>query len=283
MLNVTIGIPAYNEEKNIGKLLKKLSKEKFEFKLDTIIVVASGCTDKTEIIVEKFAKKNKKIKLLSEKIRRGKTTAINLILKNTNSKIIVFVDGDNLHKFGSINRLVGKFSDKEIGAASCRQVSLESEKTLFGYISHLIWNLHHSYCLIEPKISGELCAIRKGIVPNIPNNIINDDGYFTAIMRRNGWKIIYVPQALVYLTKKNNLFTHIKKRRRIARGYQQLRELKLDVCIPLKAMFKLTAKEICREPQNIFKILIAVGLEVIINILAYYDSARGHIPYCWEK
>lgn len=280
---VSIGIPVYNEEKNIGKLLERLLKEKFKFNLNKIIVVASGCTDRTENIVRSFKQKNRRIRIISEKIRKGKSSAINLILKNASGKIIVFIDADNLLKSRSINKVVEKFSDKEVGATSGRQIPLESKKKLFGYISHFVWKLHHRYCSTRPKISGELCAIRNGIIKNIPNNIINDDGYLTAIMRKGGWKILYVPEALVYLKEKNSFLKHIKRRRRIARGYQQLKELKLDVSIPYKTMFKLTAKEICREPQNILKIFFAVGLEVIIIILAYYDTFRGYTPYCWKK
>ena len=47
-LTVTIGIPAYNEEANVRNLLVSLLAQKeTNFKLQEIIVVSDGSTDKT--------------------------------------------------------------------------------------------------------------------------------------------------------------------------------------------------------------------------------------------
>lgn len=280
---LTIGIPANNEEKNIGKLLDILCKEKFRFDLDKIIVVASGCEDDTENIVKKFMKKNNKIRLISEAKRKGKTSAMNIILKEARGDIIVFVCADNLPNIGSIDKLVEKFSNGEVWAASGRPIPLEDKESLFGYYSHLIWRMHHYHCQATPKISGELCAIRSGIISKIPDEIINDDGYFTAIMRKMQKKIVYVPGAITYMTGRNSFLAHIKRRRRIARGFMQLTERNLNVSIPVGNTFRLVMKEIHKEPQNFLKIFFVMCLEVMIDMLAYYDSFRGYTPYCWER
>jgi len=69
---VSIGICAYNEEKNIGRLLDRLLKEKKLYTLKEIIVVASGCTDGTEGIVKQYTSKCEKINLIVERGRKGK-------------------------------------------------------------------------------------------------------------------------------------------------------------------------------------------------------------------
>ena len=57
MLNLSIGIMAYNEEANIGRLLRSVLGERFTHSyLKEIFVVASGCTDRTEEIVRDFLK-----------------------------------------------------------------------------------------------------------------------------------------------------------------------------------------------------------------------------------
>jgi len=282
-INVTIGIPVYNEEKNIGNLLKHILEEKFIFRLDKVIVIASGCKDKSVNIINDFTKKNKKIHLVLEKKREGKSSAVNLILEKSKSDIILFIDATNIPKIGSINHIIKVFGDKEVGAASGKPIPIRNKNKTFDYVSKLIWKMHHNYCLIEPKISGELFAIRKNIVSEIPKKIINDDVYFNAILKRKRWKIVYVPDAIVFMDYKNDLITHIKRRRRIARGYIQLIEYNLNMSIPLKTKFKLTIKEMFNDPKNILKIMFAVILEVIINMLAYYDTLRGCNPYCWEK
>jgi glycosyltransferase involved in cell wall biosynthesis len=280
-MEITIGITAYNEEKNIGKLLNFLLEEKFNFNLKEIIVVASGCTDRTVDIIKEFVKK--KIKLIAERKRRGKSSAINMILKKAKGDIIVFICADNLPKKDSINKLVKNFYKKDIGSVSGRPIPIEDKNTLFGYVSNLIWKLHHEACLKNPKISGELFAIKNGIIKKIPYDIINDDGYITALVKKLSYKLIYEPAAITYMIGKNNLQTHIRRRRRIARGYIQLKELGLDINTPPKLIYKNIIKIIKEEQYNIIKIIFAVFLELIANLLAFYDTLIGNTPYCWKR
>ena len=57
MFNLSIGIMAYNEEANIGRLLQSLLNQILTHGyLSEIIVVASGCTDRTEDIVRHYMK-----------------------------------------------------------------------------------------------------------------------------------------------------------------------------------------------------------------------------------
>jgi len=67
-ITIGIGIAAHNEEANIGKLLQNLLTQPLEDSvlLEEIIVVASGCTDRTEEIVEEFAMKDKRVMLITE-------------------------------------------------------------------------------------------------------------------------------------------------------------------------------------------------------------------------
>jgi cellulose synthase/poly-beta-1,6-N-acetylglucosamine synthase-like glycosyltransferase len=282
-MKVSIGITAHNEEKNMGKLLERLSKEKFSFNLKEIIVVASGCTDKTEEIVREHIKKSEGIKLIPEIRRMGKSSAVNIILKKAKGDVIVFICADNIPKKSSINELVRELLNERTMASTGRPIPLENKNTLFGYISHFIWILHHEICLESPKISGELFAIRRGIVDELPYNIINDDGYFTSILRKKDYKISYVKRAVTYMIGKNSLLYHIRRRRRIARGYMQLKEIGLEVSIPYNIIISSIYKKIKKNPKNSIKILFIIILEIIINIFAYYDTLVGKTPYCWDR
>ena len=72
---------AYNEEANIGRLLRSLLRQRFTHcYLREILVVASGCTDRTEEIVRNIMEKDNRIKLLIQPHREGKASAINLFL-----------------------------------------------------------------------------------------------------------------------------------------------------------------------------------------------------------
>ena len=88
MLTLSIGIMAYNEEANIGRLLSSLLGQSLAHaKLTEIFVVASGCTDRTEEIVNFYVQKDDRIKLVTQPRREGKASAINLFLSRASGDI----------------------------------------------------------------------------------------------------------------------------------------------------------------------------------------------------
>jgi len=88
-MDITVGVCAYNEEANIGKLLAQiLTQRTKEFRIKEVIVVSSGSTDKTDEIVERFAQRYGKVVLMRQRKRAGKYSAINLILKHSQTPII---------------------------------------------------------------------------------------------------------------------------------------------------------------------------------------------------
>jgi biofilm PGA synthesis N-glycosyltransferase PgaC len=69
---LTVGICAYNEEKNLGKLLAQTLAQKLGHAyIKEIFVVSSASTDKTDEIVGRFMKADPRVKLLIEPERRG--------------------------------------------------------------------------------------------------------------------------------------------------------------------------------------------------------------------
>jgi len=275
--NFTIGICAYNEEKNIGKLLKKLPKNK------EIIVVASGCTDKTEEIIMSFSKKNKKIKLISEKERRGKSYAISQILKKARNNLILFIDADNIITKKSIKKLFESFFSKENVGAVTGRIIPRGKRTLSFKLMRIFWFLHHKTSILYPKISGQFYIVNKKLVKSIPTKIVVDDGYINFIIIRRGYKVLYAPSATSYTSVPKTVFSIIKWRRRIIRGYMQLNFSNMRAGFPLKASFFIFLKECIKNIKNLNLFLLLLIIEIISILLATIDSIRNYVPYCWEK
>ncbi len=83
---ITAIVPAFNEEKNIGKVLKVLLTSK---KLDEVIVVDDGSEDKTANVAEHFG-----ANVISLKKNVGKAKAMRKGVENTDAEIIAFFDAD---------------------------------------------------------------------------------------------------------------------------------------------------------------------------------------------
>lgn len=92
---LTIVIPAYNEESNIGLLLRDLTKQKVKSAVvEQIIVLSDQSTDDTDSIVLDLAKKYPYIRLHKQLNRVGKGLLLNQALDKIDSDILVVFDAD---------------------------------------------------------------------------------------------------------------------------------------------------------------------------------------------
>ncbi len=92
-ISITIGIPAYNEEANIGLVLGDVLNQKLnDGYIDQIIVVSDGSRDRTVEEVKKI--KNKKLVVIVNKKRQGLANVQNIIIENTDSDILVILNAD---------------------------------------------------------------------------------------------------------------------------------------------------------------------------------------------
>ena len=94
-IGCSIGIMAYNEEANIARTLQSLLEQTGPIvRIQEVIVVASGCTDRTVPIVSEMAQKESRIRLCMQEKREGKASAINLFLKKATSPVVVLIGAD---------------------------------------------------------------------------------------------------------------------------------------------------------------------------------------------
>ena len=89
---VSIIIPIYNMEKNIIECLESILNQKL--KEIEIICVIDGSTDNSLFLVEKYANKDNRIKIISQ-INRGLSEARNTGVKFSKGEYIYFIDADD--------------------------------------------------------------------------------------------------------------------------------------------------------------------------------------------
>jgi glycosyltransferase involved in cell wall biosynthesis len=96
MKRVTIGIPSYNEERNIINLLRSLKVQYSNDYFISEIIISDDSTDSTPELVEMFAKKNShlNINLIHHCERRGAAAGWNEIFSRSTGDVIVLYDAD---------------------------------------------------------------------------------------------------------------------------------------------------------------------------------------------
>jgi len=217
-IRFTVGICAYNEEKTTGKLLNFLLKERFKnTQLDKIIVVASGCTDKTEDVVLEFGQKDNRVKLIKERKRRGKASAVNKIIQNSKSKIIVLISADIVPAKGAIDKLILTLQEPEVGMVGGRPIPRNKPDNLVGFAVNLQWKLHHLISLERPKV-GEMVAFKKIFKRIHPRSAV-DEAIVECLIATQGYEIRYEPKAIVYNKGPETIRDFLRQRRRIYAGH----------------------------------------------------------------
>ena len=125
-MNITVGIPAYNEEKNIASIIVKLKKI-----VDTIIVCNDGSNDSTSEIA-----KNLGVIVIDHSKNLGYGAGIHSIFrkaKEINSDVLVTIDADGQHRIEDIKKVVEPIEKGEADLIIGSRFLDTTQKQIPGY------------------------------------------------------------------------------------------------------------------------------------------------------
>ncbi len=112
---LTIGIPAHNEEKNLSRLLRSLSKQQGNFVLEQVIVACDGCTDATASIARGFSDRLP-VLVVDDGRRVGQSARMREMMESSRSDVYVSLDADTwLDAPGTLEALVAPFAEAGMG------------------------------------------------------------------------------------------------------------------------------------------------------------------------
>jgi len=206
-LKIVAGIPAFNEEKTIGKVIKETKKY-----VDKVIVVNDGSTDKTAIISEKEG-----ASVINHIINKGKGVALNKIFnraKKLNADILILLDADGQHQPKEIPSLikpiVNNKADIVIGSRFMKNKNFIPFYRKIGlYILTVVTNF-----LSKIKLTDSQSGFRAFSKKAIDNLYFKERGLAVEsemqfLAKRNKLKIIEVPIITLYEDKaKRNPLSH---------------------------------------------------------------------------
>ncbi len=279
--SVTVGIVAYNEEKNIKNVIASILNQKQEgWQLHEILIYCDGCIDSTAKIAKSI--KHTKIKVVESQERKGKAFRIEEIFKQYEGEVLVIFDADIKMKNNLvITELVKGFdSDKSIMLVGGNSQPINPQ----SFIERSIYTTTRVFELTKDKInkgnnvfncSGRCFAVKKKLSDSLTlKHVINEDEfiYFSCIYK--GYKFNYAKDAVVYNKLPKNLRDYLK---------QLLRCDPQVVSINNKKIFgKLVDQELKRPFSlyilSVLKVFLEYPLEVIFISLVII-AAQPFIPY----
>jgi poly-beta-1,6-N-acetyl-D-glucosamine synthase len=280
----SVGIMAYNEEANIAHAIATVFEDApVVGEIAEVIVVASGCTDRTAEIVEALARHEPRLRLIVEEHRAGKASAINRFIAATTSPVLMLVNADNVVRRGTIDALLRHFRDPTVGMVGGHPIPVNDDDHFLGFAVHLLWRLHDEVARQCPKL-GEIVAFRN-VLTSIPTDTAVDELSLQAMLTARGYQLVYEPHAVVYNRGPTTVSDFLRQRRRISAGHLRLAKdegYSASTMSTRRIGRAVLASDCLKAPNR--QPLWTVGtvsLEATARALGYYDYLRHRSHHVW--
>jgi cellulose synthase/poly-beta-1,6-N-acetylglucosamine synthase-like glycosyltransferase len=220
---VTIVIPTFNEEVVIKDTLESMLRLDYPRDRIQILVCDDVSEDRTVEVVRMFMAKG--IGLSQGAIRSGKVGGLNRALELAVGEIFVIADADLLPDQNVLRELVANFADESVGCVLAKTQMSRSEAGT-SESSGLYWRYEARIRQSESDIHSTVAAtgfmaLRRKLMQPIPSDIILDDFYLAMMTIRQGYRVIWEPNAVVGI-RPNTMSDEVKRRSRMTAGRYQV-------------------------------------------------------------
>ena len=194
---VSVIIPVHNGCRFVEKKLESVLALDYPRELLEVIVVADGCTDETEALVQRFH--HGPLRLISIP-RSGKPAALNAGVSRASGEVLLMTDvRQQLHP-ESLRKMAACFEDSEVGVVSgavvLREGTSQDEADIRLYWRYESW-IREKLSEIDSMFgaTGPFYAIRRNLFVPLPDDILLDDVYLPMMAFLRGYRLIVEPAA----------------------------------------------------------------------------------------
>ena len=221
--SVTFLVPAYNEEKHIGKCLRSLINLDYPKEKLKITVINDGSTDKTAEIAKKF----KGIRVINKKNEGSKAAAMNYGLKFVDTEFVACMDADSFANRDYLKKVISHFKDDSTGAVTSavkikKVTSFASKIQWVEYLVSVIFRKLFSILDCQFVIPGPGGIYRTNVLKKVgefETDNLTEDMEMALRLQVNGYKIENCLDAYVYTECPKDFKALFKQRMRWYRGY----------------------------------------------------------------
>lgn len=265
MTRVSVIVPTYNEQKEIGECLNSLNQQ--TFKDLEIILVDDGSTDSTLITLKSF----KNIKVLKQD-HDGTAKARNLGAKYANGEILVFVDADMTFDKNFIEKIIDPIIRNKIKGTFSKEEYVKNHKNVWSKC----WNINKGLPLNRmhqenyPNEQPVFRAILKREFDRVGG--FESIGYIDdfTLSEKLGYKAQYSPGAIFYHTNPGSIIEVFNQARWIGKSEFKRRKIENENIMRIIALFRYSF------PFSLFKgfyISLKESLPQFLFFKIIYDFA----------
>jgi cellulose synthase/poly-beta-1,6-N-acetylglucosamine synthase-like glycosyltransferase len=175
---VTVIVPAYNEERNVGARIRNLLASEYPRPLLDVIVVSDASTDATNEIARGFEADG--VRLIVQEMRSGKTAGLNRAVHIARGEIVVFTDANASYPATTLRTLVNYFHDSTVGLVSGYTKYTVSEAGEVAEATNAYTSLERTIKKGESRwgccvgADGAIFAMRRSLYRTLQDDDIND-------------------------------------------------------------------------------------------------------------
>ncbi len=286
---VTFIISAYNEEAVIGEKLRNTLEIDYPTDKFEVIVISDACDDRTDEIVNEWAEKDPRIRLVRQNERRGKTAGLNKGVAAASGDFIVFSDANAMYKRDAVRELIKYFVTPEVGYVMGAALYTDTEDGGESAESEgLYWQFELMLKKLESEFysvvggDGAIYAIRRELFFELRDDDINDFVNPLQIVAK-GYRGIFNPRAICHEDTAEDFSKEFKRKRRIAnRSWRAVKRTIGWYRFPRDAKFlwELVSHKVIRwfsMPMIIALFLITLALALFTQNIFYEVALAGQI------
>jgi len=220
---VTVIIAAYNEESCIKARVENLLALDYPQDKITFLIGSDGSRDQTAEILSQFNADNLHVHIFTE--NRGKMSVLNDLVGKTQDELIIFSDANTHFQADTIQQLTRHFNNDKIGAV-CGELHLvdgdtgDNKDNVYWRYEQVL-KFHESRLNALQGANGAIYAIRKSLFIPLPANTIVDDFQIAMNVAKQGFRLVYDPEAMAIEEIAPNLAEEEGRRVRIGLGNYQ--------------------------------------------------------------
>jgi biofilm PGA synthesis N-glycosyltransferase PgaC len=240
--NVTILIPAYNEEETIYDKIRNINEFDYPQNKIEIFVLDDNSGDKTREIAEKaFRDFGLNGKIIQNETHRGVNASYNQAIARVNSEYVLTTDADSRIPPNSLLKAVKVLVRlKDVGGVAAKMIPSHNKATPATRTAIAYANSYNSMLIAESAIfstfpgSTSCMLMRKSAFSPISTSYGSSDGNISLSILKKGFKFILAPCIDYYEPISQKLFEQRKQKIRRASRLIQSTLLNLDMLFAKK-------------------------------------------------
>lgn len=258
---LSIGIPAFNEQGNIERVLRAVLEQVEEnYTLKEILVMSDGSTDETVRKASQVC--DARIQIIDSKKRLGKSARLQEICRKFDADLLLLIDADiTITDTMLFEKIVAGVPHKKFGLLGVNALPLTSRTYFERIIESGVmimketaekWRNGNNYL----SFKGCFLVLDRSFAKSItfPETLVNNDAYLYFAAVEKGYTPAYLKNAKVFYRSPSTLSDHMKQAARFAYSRKELElyfnlDWQNEYQLPIFISAQSTLKHVFLKPQ----------------------------------